>query len=114
MLIHICTVNTNDGREIVIERCDGNRSSGLAYAYPVRNTQGQIVGAVTLVADITARGNPNANCAEPAIPLDATLAMIEVAVSVFAGMPWAASAFNYNSSIKIKWHCLPVSESVAS
>jgi PAS domain S-box-containing protein len=82
------------GREIVIERRDGGRTSGLAYAHPVRNAQGQIIGAVNFVADITALGNPNANRAEPVTSLDATVAMIEVAVSVFAEMPWAESAFN--------------------
>jgi PAS domain-containing protein len=69
------------GREIVIERQDGSRRSGLAYAHPVRNGQGQIIGALNLVADVTAR-------AEPAIPFSATLAMIEVVMGVFAGLSW--------------------------
>jgi PAS domain-containing protein len=84
------------GREIVIERRDGSRISGLAYAHPLRNDRDEIIGAVNLVADITGlrdlaaeRGQPDI----PVIPLDATVAMIEVAISVFADMPWPASAF---------------------
>ena len=33
------------GREIVIERRDGSRTSGLAYAYPLRNDRDEIIGA---------------------------------------------------------------------
>ena len=52
---------------------------------------------MNLVADITGLRDLAAERAQPdnlALPLDATVAMIEVAISVFAGMPWEASAFN--------------------
>jgi two-component system, LuxR family, sensor kinase FixL len=81
------------GREILIERRDGSRTLGLAYAHPVRNAQGRVIGAVNLVADVTAQ-ELSTNLEKPAVPFSATVAMIEVAVSVFAGLPWAASAFN--------------------
>jgi two-component system, LuxR family, sensor kinase FixL len=75
------------GREIVIERQDGSRRSGLAYAHPVCNAEGQVIGGLNLVADVTAP-------AELAIPLNATVAMIEAAIAVFAGLPWATPTFN--------------------
>lgn len=83
-------------RNIVIERRDGSRIVGEAYAYPLRNGLGEIVGAVNLVADITAPRDPDADDAKSygaPIPKDAALAMIEVAASVLTGMKWEASAF---------------------
>ena len=41
------------GREILIEREDGSSTLGLAHAHPVRNSQGQVIGAVNLVADMS-------------------------------------------------------------
>jgi two-component system sensor kinase FixL len=82
------------GREIVVERRDGGRTSGLAYSHPVRTVQGHVIAAVTLVADVTARAEFGTKPKPPGIPFDATVAMIEVAVSVFAGLPWATSAFD--------------------
>jgi PAS domain S-box-containing protein len=86
--------STYHGREIVIERRDGSRTLGMAYAHPVRNAQGQVIGAVNLVADITARAELGTHTEKAAIPFDATLAMIEIAVSVFARWPWTTTAFN--------------------
>jgi len=56
------------GREIVIERRDRSRSLGLAYAHPVRNAQGQVIGAVNLVVDVTAQ-ELSTNLEKPAIAL---------------------------------------------
>ena len=77
------------GREILIEREDGSSTLGLAHAHPVRNSQGQVIGAVNLVADMSV---PPAS--KPSLPFDATVAMIEVALPIFANMPWTSSAFD--------------------
>jgi|ERR1700691_2952057 PAS domain S-box-containing protein len=85
------------GRKIVIERRDGTRTVGEAYAYPLRDGRGEIVGAVNLVADITAPRDQGADDAKPyltPLPKDAALAMIEVAASVLTGVKWETSAFN--------------------
>jgi PAS domain S-box-containing protein len=85
------------GREIVIERHDGSRSVGEAYAHPLRNEQGQIVGAVNLVADITAlRGDGAGNSVahHPASAHSATVAMIDVALSILTLMTWENVSFN--------------------
>jgi two-component system sensor kinase FixL len=85
------------GREIVIERRDGSRTIAEAYAHPLRNEQGQIVGAVNLVADITAlrgaRGN-NSMPHQPSIAHSATVAIIDIALSVLTLMTWENVAFN--------------------
>ncbi len=86
------------GREILIERPDRSRRLGMAYAHPLRTDQGAIIGAVNLVVDITAPNDPLANLKNTGRRVsgysDATLAMIEVAVSALAGMTWATSAFS--------------------
>jgi PAS domain S-box-containing protein len=84
-------------RKIVIERRDGTRVVGEAYAYPLRNGQGEVVGAINLVADITAprdQGADDAQTYRAPIPKEAALAMIEVAASVLTGIQWETSAFN--------------------
>jgi len=84
-------------RELVVERRDGTRVVGEAYAYPLRSNRGRLIGAVNLVADITAQRDPGANGAKmrPApLPKDAALAVIEVAASVLTVMPWEPSVFN--------------------
>lgn len=82
-------------REIVVERLDGTRVFGEAYAHPLRNGQDQIVGAVNLVADITAQRDRDQGAPYLApIPKDATLAIIEVATSVLTGIRWNTSVFN--------------------
>lgn len=43
------------GREIIIERPDGSRVSALAYANPLRDDTGELVGAVNVLVDITKR-----------------------------------------------------------
>lgn len=42
-----------NGREIVIERPDGHRVTALAHANPIRDEQGQCLGAVNVLFDIT-------------------------------------------------------------
>jgi PAS domain-containing protein len=84
-------------RKIVVERRDGTRTVGEAYAYPLRSAQGEIVGAVNLVADLTAPRDPGSDEAihYPApVAKDAALAMIEVAASVLTGMKWEPAAFD--------------------
>jgi PAS domain-containing protein len=86
------------GREILIERPGGYRMHGMAHAYPTRNHQGQIVGAVNLFLDITAQKKLDAGGGKTRSIVtqyhDATLAMIEIGVSVLAGMTWATSDFS--------------------
>jgi len=41
------------GREIIIERPNGNKRNVLPYPVPFRNDQGQITGAVIVLADLT-------------------------------------------------------------
>jgi PAS domain S-box-containing protein len=74
-----------DGREIIIERPDGSRTVGEAYVYPLHNRQRKLVGAVNVVADITALKDPRAVVAQPEhadIPHAALLTMIGVVMSV--------------------------------
>jgi PAS domain S-box-containing protein len=85
------------GRKIFVERYDGTRVFGEAYAYPLHNDQAQLVGAVNLVADITALRDQGTNGAAPhATPIsrDAALAMIEVAASILTAIKWEPSVFN--------------------
>ena len=44
-----------NGAEIVVERPDGERRTVLAHASPLRGASGQVIGAVNVVVDITAR-----------------------------------------------------------
>jgi PAS domain-containing protein len=81
------------GREIVIERIDGGRTAGMAYAHPIRNVQGEVIGAVTLVAEPSAPAHSQVEPKRTALSFDAAVAMIEVAVSVLAALPWERSAF---------------------
>ena len=83
-------------REIVIERRDGTRVFGEAYAYPLRNDQAKVVGAVNLVADITSlrdQGTHGAKRRATPIPKDAALVMIETAASILTAIKWEQSAF---------------------
>jgi PAS domain S-box-containing protein len=85
------------GRKIFVERHDGTRVFGEAYAYPLHNNQAQLVGAVNLVADITALRDQGTNDAAPnamLISRDAALAMIEVAASILTAIKWKSSVFN--------------------
>lgn len=85
------------GREIVIERRDGSRTLGEAYAHSLRNELGQTVGGVNLVADITGlRGDGAGNSMrhQPSIAHSATVAMIDIALSILTLMTWENFAFN--------------------
>jgi PAS domain S-box-containing protein len=41
------------GREVIIERPDGSRLTGLAHASPIHDEAGKLIGAVNIVLDIT-------------------------------------------------------------
>jgi PAS domain-containing protein len=86
------------GREIVIEQPCGHRVCGFAYAYPMRNHEDQVIGALNLVLNITAQkklvAEREVHRTLVARHHDAALAMIEVGISALAGMKWANSAFN--------------------
>lgn len=84
------------GRAIVIERRDGTRILGKAHAHPLRNNQGQTVGALNLVADITGLNGTEAGRAKPhhlSRPYSATVAMIDIVVSVLTAIKWDNSTF---------------------
>jgi two-component system, LuxR family, sensor kinase FixL len=82
------------GCEIVIERIDGGRTLGMAYSHPVRSVQGEIIGAVTFVAELGAPAHSHEEPKRTALPFDASVAMIEVAVAVIAGFAWERSALH--------------------
>jgi len=79
------------GHAIVIERRDGTRTLGQAHAHPLRNNQGQLVGGLNLVADITGLSGAEARHSTPheASPAySATVAMIEIVVSLLTAIRW--------------------------
>jgi hypothetical protein len=85
------------GHAIVIERPDGTRTLGKAHAHPLRNNEGQTVGALNLVADITGLSGTEAGRSKPhhlSRPYSATAAMIDIVVSVLTSMRWDNSAFD--------------------
>jgi PAS domain-containing protein len=81
------------GREIVMERMDGGRTAGMAYVQPIRSVQGEVIGAVALVAELGAPGHLDGKPRTTAISFHAAVVMIEVALSAFAALPWERSAF---------------------
>ena len=44
-----------DGHEIVIERPDGQKLTALAYANPIRDREGRLLGAVNVLVDVSER-----------------------------------------------------------
>lgn len=85
------------GHAIVIERPDGTRTVGKAHAHPLRNSQGQIVGALNLLAEITGPGGAGAGHPKPhpaSRACSATVAMIDTAVSVLTTNRWENSSFD--------------------
>ena len=81
---------------IVIERPDGTRTIGKAHAHPLRNNEGQLVGALNLVADMTGRSGAEAGHSMPhgaSHAYSATLVMIEIAVSFLTAMRWENPRF---------------------
>ena len=86
-----------NGREILIERSDGGRSWGLAHANPLRNGRGRIIGAVNLVVDITAqkvRADRKSPRSMAPMSHGAALAMIDIGISILAGMRWPTATFS--------------------
>jgi len=60
MALAINTGETQSGKEIVIERPDGTRISGLAHATPIRDGRGRVAGAVNILIDIGERQRADA------------------------------------------------------
>jgi PAS domain S-box-containing protein len=56
----ITTGEPQNGKEIVVERPDGSRVSGLANATPIRDARGRIVGADSIVIDTGDRNRADA------------------------------------------------------
>ena len=84
------------GHAIVIERPDGTRTIGKAHAHPLRNNQGQLVGALNLIADITGLTGAEARHSTPHDAphgYSATVAMIEIAVSLLTAIRWEDRSF---------------------
>jgi PAS domain S-box-containing protein len=55
MALALQTGEPQNGREIVIQRPDGSRVTALAHAHPFHNEWGELMGAVNVLVDITAR-----------------------------------------------------------
>lgn len=97
MALALLDAKAYTAREIVVERRDGSRVVGEAYAYPLRSNRGPLVGAVNLIADITALPEQATNGTKrynAPIPRDAALAMIEVAASILTAITWDPSVFH--------------------
>jgi PAS domain-containing protein len=78
-------------RDIVIARRNGTCSIGQANAHPLRNGSGRIVAALNLIANMTdlkAGVAGSAKPPQPTLAYAATLAMIDLTVSMFTAMPW--------------------------
>ncbi|MGH7306472.1 MAG: ATP-binding protein [Candidatus Rokuibacteriota bacterium] len=63
MALALRTQREFNGREIVVERPDGQRRTVLAHANPIRGASGELLGAVNVLVDITER-----KPAEDAVP----------------------------------------------
>ena len=55
MALTLRTNQGHNGREIQVERPNGERLIGLAFANPIQDESGRLVGAVNVVVDITDR-----------------------------------------------------------
>jgi len=72
------------------------RTIGKAHAHPLRNNQGQLVGALNLIADITGLTGAEARHSTPHDAphgYSATVAMIEIAVSLLTAIRWEDRSF---------------------
>jgi hypothetical protein len=80
---------------VVIEQENGTRTLGVAYANPVRNPQGQVIGAVNLVITKTSPDLVSASIGEHGTAVDgAALAITEVTLGLFARLAWPSEAFS--------------------
>jgi hypothetical protein len=73
------------------------RTLGKAHAHPLRNNEGRTVGALNLVADITGLGGTEAGRSKPhhqSRAYSATVAMIDIVVSIFTAIRWDNSIFD--------------------
>ncbi|MES2885940.1 MAG: hypothetical protein V4709_14135 [Pseudomonadota bacterium] len=75
-------------REVLIERPDGTRTLGLAYANPLRDPQDKIIGALNVVFEFgvhqPARADEVKTPVVRPIPDDAALAMVEIVLGISA------------------------------
>jgi PAS domain S-box-containing protein len=62
---------SSNGREIVVERPDGSRSSVMVYPHPTRDARGKVTGAVNMMVDITARKRAEESLREAKTELEA-------------------------------------------
>jgi PAS domain-containing protein len=69
-----------NGRGVQIGRPDGSRIQGLAHANPVHNSEGRVIAAVNLIAEV---------------PGPDMLAIVAVALGVLAGLRWPVIAFSW-------------------
>jgi PAS domain-containing protein len=85
-----------DGYGVVIEREDRTRVIAKAHVHPLRNAQGRIVGALNLVADVTALSDPHARGAtpDPRFGYAVARAVIDTTVAVFTSMNWEKPTFD--------------------
>jgi PAS domain-containing protein len=83
--------------DIVIARRNGTCTIGQANAHPLRDREGRIVAALNLIANMTELKAGVAGSAKPPQPTlayAATLAMIDITVSMLTAMPWENVRFN--------------------
>lgn len=75
-------------QEVQIERPDGSRIFALAYANPVRNQHGKIVGALNLIFGVEVQQQSEADQGTtqliPTLSHDAALAMVEIVLGISA------------------------------
>jgi two-component system sensor kinase FixL len=80
---------------VVIEQENGTRTPAVAYANPVRNPQGQVIGAVNLVIPKTSPDPVSASIGEHGRAVDgAALAITDVTLGLFAHFAWPSEAFS--------------------
>jgi DNA-binding IclR family transcriptional regulator len=83
-----------NGYEVVIEQENGTRTLGVAYANPVRNPQGQVIGAINLVIPKTSPDPLSVSTVEHAAVDGAAQVMTEVTLALFAHFAWPSEAFS--------------------
>ncbi len=81
------------GREIVIERADGSRTMGEAYAHPLHDDHGQVVGGVNLVPDVSELRAAKSGADRGLVPYSAAVAIINIVVPLLSAIRWQQAAF---------------------
>jgi PAS domain-containing protein len=84
------------GHAIVIERADRTRAVAQAHAHPLRNPQDCIVGALNLLADVTALNDVQArdSTPDPRFGHAVMRAAIDTTVAVLTSMRWEKPTFD--------------------